>query len=267
MNILYIGDVMGAPGIEAVRLTLPTLKKEYDIDLVIAQAENVTEGKGVSKEDFKFLQDIGINFCTGGNWSLHRPEINDYLSDPQQPIIRPANYPIQVPGKGWKYVQTKKGRVLIISLLGQIVGKDAEKETDNPLLTIDTILEQNKNEEKVATLVNFHGDYSSEKRVIGYYLDGRVSAIIGDHWHIQTADAMILPNNSAHITDVGMCGTIHSSLGVKLIVIIDRWRDNRINRNELELNGPLQFNAVLIDVDENTQLSRSIQSIHKIIDR
>ncbi len=220
MNILYIGDVMGEAGIGVVAKVLQKIKTEYAVDLVIAQAENVTDGKGLSKTDFGRLRDIGIDFCTGGNWTLHLSELTDYLNDPQQPVIRPANYPIGTPGRGWKYIETKQGLVLVISLLGKIVGKDADRPVDNPLHVIDAILEENKDTPRIATIVNFHGDYSSEKIVIGYYLDGRVTAVIGDHWHVPTADALVLPKGTAHITDVGMCGALHSSLGVKTEVII-----------------------------------------------
>ena len=263
MKILYIGDIMGEPGIETVRMVLPEIKKQHQPDLVIAQAENVTDGKGLSKADFNRLRDLGIDFCTGGNWTLNLDELTDYLNDPQQPVIRPANYPAGTPGRGWKYVDTTKGKVLVISLLGQIVGRDADKPVDNPLQVIDQILEENAGVSKVATVVNFHGDYSSEKRVIGYYLDGRVSAVIGDHWHVPTADAMVLPKGTAHITDVGMCGAIHSSLGVKTETIIKRWRDGQINKNEMETVGPMQFNAVLVNVSENG-LAESIESIQKL---
>lgn len=265
MNILYIGDIMGEPGIRAVQQLLPKLKKEHQLDLVIAQAENVTEGKGLSKEDFAKLKSLGIDFCTGGNWTTFRPELHDYLADPQQPVIRPANYPANTPGRGWKYIETKLGSVLIISLLGKIVGKDADLPVENPLKVIDQILEENESTKKVATIVNFHGDFSSEKRVIGYYLDGRVTAVIGDHWHVPTADALVLPKGTAHITDVGMCGTLHSSLGIKVETIVSRWRDGQVNRNELETDGPLQFNAVLISIDHKTALATAIKPIQKIL--
>lgn len=263
MNILYIGDIMGEPGIQTVAKVLPELKKEHQIDLVIAQAENVTDGKGLSKEDFKRLRDLGIDFCTGGNWTMKLDELSDYLGDSQQPVIRPANYPEGTPGRGWKYVDTKHGKVLVVSLLGKIVGRDADKPTDNPLRVIDQILEQA--EGQVATIVNFHGDYSSEKRVIGYYLDGRVTAVIGDHWHVPTADAVVLPKGTAHITDVGMCGALHSSLGVKYDTIISRWRDGEVNKNDLETSGPMQFNAVLVSVDD-AGLASDIKPIQKYLD-
>lgn len=266
MNILYIGDIYGEPGIEVVRRVLPNLRKEQKIDLVIAQAENVSEGRSMLPRDRQELQKIGIDFFTGGNWSLFRPEAQNDLEDPNIPVIRPANYPAGTPGRGWGYVDTAKGKVLVISLLGSVVGRDADKETDNPLEVVDDILTENKKERCVATIVNFHGDFSSEKRIIGYYLDGRVTAVIGDHWHTPTADAMVLPKGTAHITDVGMCGTLHSSLGVKLDVVIPRWRDGKVNRNEIETKGPLQFNAVLITSDDKTGLAKSIHLIQRILD-
>lgn len=265
MKILYIGDIMGEAGMRAVSQVLPGLKREQQIELVIAQAENVTDGKGLSKADFKQLKDMGIDFCTGGNWTLHLDEINDYLNDPQQPVIRPANYPEGTPGRGWKLVSTPKGDVLVVSLLGSIVGKDASKPVDNPLQVIDAILEETKDVPKLATVVNFHGDYSSEKVVVGYYLDGRVSAVLGDHWHVPTADAMVLPQGTAHMSDVGMCGSLHSSLGVKTSIIIERWRDGKVRRNELEHEGPLQFNAALITVDPETGLALSIEPVREVI--
>lgn len=265
MNILYIGDIMGEQGINAVARALPGLRKDRDIDLVIAQSENVTDGKGLSKADYLRLRGIGIDFCTGGNWTLHIDDILDYLNDPQQPVIRPANYPDGTPGRGYKYINTKAGPVLVISLLGKIVGKDADKPVDNPLKAADAVLAENANVERAATIVNFHGDYSSEKKVIGYYLDGQVSAVIGDHWHVPTADAMVLPSGTAHMTDVGMCGSLHSSLGVKTNVIINRWRDGKVGRNELETEGTLQFNAALIVTDPETRLASSIEHIQAIL--
>jgi hypothetical protein len=266
MKILYVGDVMGEAGMRVLSRVLPGIKRTKEVDLVIAQAENVTDGKGLSKADFQQLKGLGVDFCTGGNWTLHLDEINDYLGDPQQPVIRPANYPAGIPGRGWKFAHTSKGDVLVISLLGSIVGKDADKPVDNPLKVVDEILKQTQHQPKVATIVNFHGDYSSEKVVIGYYLDGRVSAVLGDHWHVPSGDAMVLPQGTAHMSDVGMCGSLHSSLGVKTEVIIDRWRDGKVRRNELEHEGPLQFNAALITVDETTGLATSIEAVRQILD-
>lgn len=255
MNVFYIGDIMGETGTDVTERVLPRLRRDKRIDLVIAQAENVSDGKGITLADLARLKHAGVDFFTGGNHSLAREETVPAFNDPAQPIIRPANYPAGTPGLGYKYAATTKGRVLIISLLGQIVGRDADKPTDNPLQVVDKILDSQKNEPKVATIVNFHGDYSSEKVVIGHYLDGRVTAVVGDHWHVPTADARVLPGGTAHQTDVGMCGVLDSSLGVTYAAIISRWRDNVPTRNVLATAGPRQFNGLLIAVNERTGLA------------
>lgn len=262
MRILYIGDVMAEPGLRMIEQVLPKLRLDQQANLVIAQAENVTAGKGITLEDFNRLKRAGVDFCTGGNHIFYLPAINSQLADPAQPIIRPANYPEGTPGLGWKYASTPAGRVLVISLLGQIVGRSARTMLDNPLQVVDAILEAQKDEARLATVVNFHGDFSSEKIVIGHYLDGRVTAVIGDHWHVPTADARVLPHGTAHISDVGMVGALNSSLGVKLESIFERWRDGKANKNELELSGARQFNAVLIVSDDATGLAQSIEQIH-----
>ncbi len=259
MNILYVGDIMGEAGIEVVEKVLPTLRKEKQIDLVIAQAENVSDGKGITQTDFQRLKKAGVDFCTGGNWTLNNDDIYPALSDPIQPIIRPANYPEGTPGLGWKYVSN----VLVISLLGQIVGKDSEKPVDNPLKVVDKILDGQKDIAKSGVMVNFHGDYSSEKVVIGHYLDGRATAVIGDHWHVPTADARVLPKGTAHISDVGMCGVLDASLGVKFESVLPRWRDGKHTRNILETVGPRQFNAVLVSSNDNG-LANSIDQIQQV---
>jgi len=261
MNVLYIGDVMGEKGIEAVEMFLPEIIFKYDLNMILAQAENVTAGKSMSITDMKRLQSIGVNFFTGGNHTPSRSELHTALKDQDQPVIGPANM-IACPGPGWKYVNTPKGKVLVISMLGNKVGKPDEIE--NPLQKIDEILDKNIQVPRVATIVNFHGDYSSEKKVFGYYLDGRVTAVIGDHWHVPTADAMVLPKGTAHMTDVGMCGILHSSLGVKTDVIIERWRNGTKNVNLLETEGQLQFNAVLVSVNETTGLAKNITHLQKI---
>ncbi|HKR82495.1 MAG TPA: TIGR00282 family metallophosphoesterase [Candidatus Saccharimonadales bacterium] len=252
MKLLYIGDVMAEPGIKIVEKVLPALKKEQGISLVLAQAENLSDGKGIRLEDFRRLRAAGVDFCTGGNHTLYREDIYAALSDPAQPIIRPANYPHETPGAGYKYVDTPGGKVLVVSLLGQIVGKDADKPTDNPLQVIDQILAAEKAVPKAGVVVNFHGDFSSQKRIIGYYLDGRVTAVIGDHWHVPTADADVLPKGTAHVTDVGMCGALDSSLGVAFDSVVARWRDGVVTRNVLETGGRMQFNALLVEFDPKT---------------
>jgi len=265
MRILYIGDVMGEAGIETVEKLLPNITKETGADVVIAQAENVSAGKGLSVTDYERLKRAGVHAFTGGNWTMHLDETHELLEDENAAVTRPANYPDGTAGKGYKILQTEQGKVLIVSLLGSIVGKDADKPTDNPLACIDSILNTLTISDFTAIIVNFHGDFSSEKVVIGHYLDGRVTAVVGDHWHVPTADARVLPHGTAHITDVGMVGSLDSSLGVKFESVLPRWRDGIQTRNVLESNGAMQFNAVLIETDPNTNRAKSITQIRRIV--
>lgn len=262
MKILYIGDIMARPGVDTLSHLLPEITQQHTPDVVVAQAENVTDGKSMSLADMQELQAIGVHFFTGGNHTPANPELHDALQDAQAPVIGPANM-VDCPGDGWKILPTKHGDIRIISLLGATVGREIE--STNPLQKIDEILEQDSDRAVSATIVNFHGDYSSEKRIIGYYLDGRVSLVVGDHWHVPTADAMVLPQGTAHITDVGMCGSLHSSLGVELESVVPRWRDGRQTRNRLSTAKPWQWNAALADIDETNGRARSIEHIQRII--
>ncbi len=262
MNILYVGDVMAEMGIAVIEQLLPGLRREKQIDFVVAQAENVSEGKGMVPADMERLQKAGVDFFTGGNHTPIKPELNTLLEDDSQPVIGPANMK-DCPGRGWKYADTPQGKILVVSLLGGTVGREVA--IDNPLNTIDKILAETQSTERIATIVNFHGDYSSEKVIIGYYLDGRVSVVIGDHWHVPTADATVLPKGTAHMTDVGMCGALDSSLGVTFDSVIPRWRDEVQTRNVVETVGRTQFNALLVQINPQAGLATDVEYIRKII--
>lgn len=261
MRVLYIGDIMGEFGRWAAAKELPTIKDEYKPDLILAQAENVTHGRGLKIEHYKELRDIGIDGFMSGNHILALPETNTLVSDQNHPVTRPANYPEGTPGKRYKIIKGQGGDVALITLLGQIVGKDADEPTGNPLHVIDELLELEDVEQASVKIVNFHGDYSSEKVVIGQYLDGRVSAVIGDHWHVPSADGRVLPSGTAHISDVGMVGARNSSLGVKTDIIVKRWHSQTPSRNELEESGEYQFCAVLFEVDESSGKAVGIEQI------
>lgn len=256
---------MGRPGRETAAKLLPALKKKYKPDLVIAQAENVSHGKGMTTAHFVELSSVGIDFFTGGNHTIERPSTIELLKDPNIPVVAPINQVGIEPGWGVKQIQTKKGLIQVISLLGTIF-PNLNEPNGNPLVMIDEVLKQTKNQNFAARVVNFHGDFSSEKRVIGFYLDGRVSAVIGDHWHVPTADAAVLPGGTAHITDVGMTGTLISSLGVSKETIIRRWRDGEKNKNDIAEGGPFQLNAVLVSVGKNG-LAKSILPINIVKDK
>jgi metallophosphoesterase (TIGR00282 family) len=265
MRILYVGDVMAEMGMLAVEEILPNLRADEKVDVVIAQAENVTNGKGLSLANYMRLQVAGVDGFTGGNWTPYHKETLNMLSDPDIPVTGPANMP-ECAEPGFKYVDSPAGRVLIVSLLGKIVGRDAEKPVENPIQTIEKILAAQANVARAATVVNIHGDFSSEKVVMGHYLDGKVSIVVGDHWHVPTADTQVLPKGTAHQTDAGMCGSLDSSLGVTFSSVIPRWRDGKQTKNVLETTGRMQFNALLVEVDEVTGLARSAVAIRKILE-
>ena len=264
MKLLYIGDVMAKPGRSIVAELLPKLRKKHKIDVVVAQSENVSHGVGMSKLHYNQLKAAGVDFFSGGNHSVERKDTLDLIANENTPVNGPANLR-QNPGPDYKLLETKNGAVAFVSLLGATFPKGYTRDVTNPLLKIDTVIHELRNQSPIAIVVNFHGDLSSEKRVAGYYLDGKVSAVVGDHWHVPSADAMVLPKGTAHVTDVGMCGTLHSSLGVPLDVIIPRWRDGAKNVNTMDDKPPYQFNAVLIDIDEKSGLARKIERIQEII--
>ncbi len=256
---------MGRAGRETVQRVLGSIKKEHKVDFVIAQAENMSDsGKAPTLNDINQMLDAGVDFFTGGNHSFSAKHASKILDDSGLPIIRPANVMGQS-GQGYKIIEFNGIKVLIGSFLGQTVGMQSMI-LSNPLHKADEILAKESDNFDIS-IFNFHGDYSSEKRVFGYYLDGRVNAVMGDHWHVPTADAMILPAGTAHITDVGMCGSLDSSLGVKLDVIIKRWKNGVVSKNEMEERRPYQFNALLIDIDEKTGHSTRVQHIQRIIEK
>lgn len=260
MNILYLGDIVGEPGMRAIEGWLPEFKQARNVDVVVAQLENLTDGKGIAPTDFERMRAAGVDIGTGGNWSLHNPAAHPLLDDAAVALVRPANYPAGTPGLPYKY----HDGILVISLMGQIVGRDANVPMDNPLQVVDTILAQEADTPKRATVVNLHGDFSSEKFVIGHYLDGRASIAVGDHWHVPTNDAEVLPGGTAHQTDVGMCGSLDSCIGVRFDIIEQRWLTGKPSRNELETIGRLQINGLLTEVDELGRATRT-ETIRQII--
>jgi len=263
MRILYLGDIMGRVGRGVIKELLPGIKADKQIDFVVAQGENLSAGKGMKVKHMRDMQAAGVDFFTGGNHTWADEEIYPLLEDSNEPVIGPANYPDETPGKGYKLVDTPFGKILIISLLGNTVPHTPQ--VSNPLKKVDEILEEYKNTKRAATIINFHGDYSSEKLVVGHYLDGRATLVVGDHWHIPTADAQVLPGGTAHITDVGMCGSLDSSLGVKTDVIVKRWLTALPNRNELEMGGRRQLCGVIVDVDNNGKAT-SIEQLRLVLD-
>lgn len=261
-NILYVGDVMARPGRDVIGAKLPSLRKKYHADFVIAQAENVSHGKSMTPEHMRQLQSAGIDFFTGGNHTLERKSLHSLLADPQQPVICPANMAGAPLEWGAKTAHTPKGNVLVMSFLGAIVPSPLPM--SNPLRAADELLSRYDASTFAAVVMNLHGDYSSEKKIFGHYMDGRASFVVGDHWHVQTADAEILPRGTAYQTDVGMCGTLHSSLGIVYGPLLTRWRDEQRASAIIAEEPPFQLNATLVSINPATRQAISIQTIREI---
>lgn len=257
MKILYIGDIIAKIGRKAVTQVLPDLRNEKQIDFVIAQSENMSTGNGLTIDSVNQMRDAGVDFFTGGNHSFKKKDFYPYFEDPNVPVIRPANYPGKTPGRGWAVADTPFGKVLVINVMGQTFNGP---QFDHPLKVVDEILKQNDHEHIAASIVDFHGDLTSEKVAIGFYYDGRVSAVVGSHTHVSTADARVLPGGTAHISDVGMTGPTDSVLGVKKEVIIEKWLTQLPGKFDWPTNGEVQFSSVLIDVGSDGK-SRSIEQI------
>ena len=218
MRVLIIGDVVGNPGREAVRALVPQLRRRHDLDLVVANCENAAGGAGVTPKTAQELFRAGVDFLTSGQHIWHYKEILPYLN--QEPrIIRPANYPNGAPGSGVGLVTARDGtRVGILNLVGRVFLETV----DCPFRVGERQVERLRKETPVI-LVDMHAEATSEKVAMGWYLDGQVSAVVGTHTHIQTADERILPKGTAYLTDLGMTGPYDSVIGRRVDQILERF--------------------------------------------
>jgi len=256
MQILFIGDIVGKPGREAVASLLPDLQKEFGFDLIVANAENASGGRGLTKDVAHELFDYGIHFLTMGNHVWDQKEIVKFIDDERR-LIRPANYPKGVPGKGYGIVIQNGIKTGIINLSGRIFLPPLE----NPFTMVMQIVNAIAAETPII-LVDFHAEATSEKVALGWLLNGKASAVLGTHTHIQTADARVLDQNTAYITDVGMTGPRDSVLGVKKEIVINNFLTQMPARFEVA-GGVLQLNAVILDIDEMTGKARRITPIQR----
>jgi len=259
MKILYVGEIVAKPGREIVQKFLPEIIKEYKPDMVFANCENLSGGRGITEEKIEQMRMAGIDYFTSGEHIFQEKGTEDFINN--VPVLRPANYPEGTIGEGYKIIDSgKKGKVLLINLMGltSFGGKNAF--LDNPFSKIDEILEKTKDEKVDAKIVDFHAEATSEKYSMGFYLDGRVDAVIGTHTHVPTCDNMVLPKGTLYLTDVGMCGAIDSSLGVKVDITIKMFLTAMSQRFEWENAGRKAFRSVLLDLQ-----SKKIVRIDKII--
>ncbi len=256
MQILFIGDIVGKPGREAVKYFLPDLQKKYDLDLIVANAENASGGRGLTKKVAQELYDTGIHFLTMGNHVWDQKEIVKFIDDERR-LIRPANYPKGVPGKGYGLVINNGIKIGVINLAGRVYLPPLENPFTMVMQLVNTIAAETS-----VILVDFHAEATSEKVALGWLLNGKVSAVLGTHTHIQTADARVLDQGTAYITDVGMTGPRDSVLGVKKEIVLNNFLTQMPVRHEVA-NGISQLNAVVLDIDEKTGQARGIIPVQK----
>jgi 2',3'-cyclic-nucleotide 2'-phosphodiesterase len=254
MKIIFIGDIVGSLGRATVGKVLPNLKKSGNIRLALANGENLAHGRGLTAGKVHEVLGYGVDYFTSGNHVFKRPEFADVIS--KVPVLRPANWPDETPGKGHTVLDLgKDGQMLLVSLLGQTY---IDGPTENPFITIDSILQSYKNEKFNAIIVDFHAETGAEKKAMGFYLDGRVTALLGTHTHVPTCDLQVLPKGTAYVTDVGMVGAKNSVLGVEPEIIIDRFIEGPKSRVfEWVEKGPAVFNSVVLEIDRNGKVSSS----------
>lgn len=254
MKVLAIGDVVGSLGCEFLRQKLPEVRKKYNVDLVIANGENSAEGNGILPSSAEFLLNSGVDVITTGNHCFRRKEMYKKYDDCFN-IIRPANFPsCSTPGTGVCVLDMLKYQVIIINIMGTIFMESI----DSPFKVIDKILKNYPRNSII--IVDFHAEATSEKRAMGFFLDGRVSAIFGTHTHIPTADECILNHGTGYITDVGMTGVIDSNLGVKPELIIKKLTTKMPVRFE-NASGKCKMDIVLFDIDQKSAKTTDIKRL------
>ena len=251
MRVLMIGDVVGRPGRKAVRTLLPGLRREHDLDLVIANGENASGGFGINYKNAQELYDSGVDVITSGNHIWDQRDIIEHL-DSDMPILRPLNYPADTPGRGYLVFND----VLVINLIGRLfVGT-----FDCPFRGIDRVLDE-MNGKVNAIIVDLHAEATSEKEAMGWYLDGRVSVMAGTHTHVPTADTRILPKGTAYVSDLGMVGALESIIGAEPEAVLARFLTQTPRRLKVEESGPMRFNSVLIELDDSSGKASCIRRL------
>lgn len=251
MRILFIGDIYGEPGLDYLTQNILNLKNTHRPNLIIVNAENASNGRGINKKIYKHLMSLGIHAITMGNHTWKNKNIFEFIEESN--IIRPIN-DHQKEGKGYKIIHYNNQKLLIINALGRIFLDDT---MENPFQIIDALLEELKGTYDYS-LLDFHAEATSEKVALAHHFDGRINAVVGTHTHIQTNDNRRLPKGTCYITDVGMTGSLDGVIGVDKDVIIDRFINGYSKPNKIAL-GKRQLNGVIIDL---TKGKEKIEKIH-----
>lgn len=253
MILMMIGDIVGRPGRTILREKLPLLRKEYEVDFVIANGENAAGGNGITQKIAQELFISGIDFLTMGNHIWDNKDVFNFIEEEAR-MVRPANYPSGTPGRGYQVIKIESG--ISIGIIN-ISGRTFMNALDCPFRTVDAIIDKIKNSTSIV-IVDFHAEATSEKIAMGWYLDGRATLVAGTHTHVQTADERILPNGTAYITDLGMTGPMNSILGIEKETVIKKFISQLPVRFEVA-KGPSQINGIIVEIDEQTGKAQKIQ--------
>ncbi len=258
MKVLFIGDIVGALGRDSISRNIPLIKAREEIDFVIANAENVSHGRGLTEKHYKYLvEELKIDMLTMGNHVWGKKEIFDFIDKGK--IVRPLNYSKQAPGVGYNIIKKGNKKIAIINLIGKVYIDSFSC----PFNSISEILDDIKQDTN-CILVDFHAEATSEKIAMGYHLDGKVSAVVGTHTHVPTKDFRILKNKTAYITDVGMCGALNGVIGTDKENILTRFITGISVPNQMVEEDDTQFNAVVIEIDDKSGCAKSIKQINII---
>lgn len=255
MDLLFVGDVVGSPGRDMVSEYVPKLKKKYRPAITIINGENAAAGRGITEKIYKTFMQDGANVVTLGNHAWDNRDIFNFI-DGAKWLVRPANFPASVPGKGIAYVPAGEFEVAVINLQGRVFMNDL----DCPFQKADQLVEEARKRTPFI-FVDFHAETTSEKQAMGWFLDGRVTAVVGTHTHVQTADNRVLPGGTAYLTDVGMTGPYDGILGMEREAIIQKFQNQLPARFEVPKEGRTQLSACLIQTDRKTGRAKSIERI------
>ncbi|HZX97781.1 MAG TPA: TIGR00282 family metallophosphoesterase [Myxococcales bacterium] len=259
MKLLFVGDIVGKPGRMAVRQFVPALREKHGLDLCIGNSENSAGGAGITPDSADELLEAGLDLLTSGNHTFSKREIAPYLDREGSLQLRPANYPQGAPGRGHAVLQSPSGaRLGVINLEGRVFMKPLEC----PFRTADRLIEAMLRDGVCCIFVDMHCEASSEKNAMGHYLDGRVSAVLGSHTHIQTADERVLRGGTAYVTDVGMCGPWDSVIGLRKETAIERFLTQRHAPFELA-QGDVHLQGAIVEIDDATGRARSIVRVQE----
>jgi metallophosphoesterase (TIGR00282 family) len=260
MRFLVIGDVVGVPGQMLFQKWIAKLKEEYRADAIIVNGENTSKnGRGINLKGVDFYLHLGVSAITSGNHIWDDKEIFNTLGERANVLLRPANYSSGCPGKGYTLFTINGIVVAVVNIIGRVFMRDS---LDCPFRTMDSLLTFLRTKTSII-LVDFHAEASSEKCVMGHYLDGRVSALWGTHTHVPTADERILPKGTAFISDIGFCGALDSAIGMEYKTVLDRFLFHPgMGKFKVEQRGLLALQGIVVDVDETTGKATAIQRVH-----